>query len=93
MFSKKILKKSHKKVISRKLQRIGRSDLEARFGILESTLAEPKYRVGKFSFCEKNNNLSFLNIFEKITKNVISRKLQGLNSHIWRQDLQLLGVP
>ena len=31
MFSKKILKKSQKKVISRKLQRIGRSDLEARF--------------------------------------------------------------
>ena len=77
MFSKKLFKKSHKKVISRKLQRIGRSYLDARFGILEITVAEPKYRVGNFSFCEKKTNTNFLNFFEKITKNVISRKLQG----------------
>ena len=27
--------------------------MEARFGILEKTLAEPNYGVGNFSFCEK----------------------------------------
>ena len=72
MFSKKILKKSHKKVISRKLQRIGRSDLEARFGILESTLAEPKYRVGNFSFSEKKLKV-FLNFLKKSQKRHISK--------------------
>ena len=51
--------------------------MEARFAILESTLTGPSYRVGNFRFL-KNNNLSFLKFFEKITKNVISRKLQRI---------------
>ena len=42
----------------------------------DSTLAVPNNRVGKFRFL-KNNYLSFLKTFEKITKNVISRKQQG----------------
>ena len=37
----------------------------------------PNYRVGNFRFLKTNNNLSFLKNFEKITKNVISRKLLG----------------
>ena len=43
--------------------------------ILDSTLTVPNYRVGNFRFSKNHNNLSFLKIFEKITKNVISRKL------------------
>ena len=46
--------------------------MEARFAIPDSTLTVPNYRVGNFSFL-KNNNLNFLKIFEKITKNVISQ--------------------
>ena len=37
--------------------------------------------------------LSFLEIFRKITKNIISRKLQGFERHIWRQDSQHMKVP
>ena len=38
----------------------------------------PNYRVGNFILKKKNKNLSFLKIFEKITKNVISRKLRRI---------------
>ena len=47
------------------------------FVIFESTLTGRNYRVGNFRFSKNHNNLSFLKIFEKITKNVIYRKLQG----------------
>ena len=73
----KNFEKITKNVISRKLQRIELSYLEARFAILESTLTGPNYRVGNFRFLKSNNNVSFQKNFEKITKNVISRKLQG----------------
>ena len=47
--------------------------------IFESTLTGPNYRVGNFRFLKNNNNLRFLNIFEKKSqKNVISRKLQRI---------------
>ena len=74
----KNFEKITKNVISRKLQRIEQSYLETRFAILESTLTGPNYRVGNFRFLKTNNNLSFLKNFEKITKNVISRKLQRI---------------
>ena len=51
--------------------------MEARFAIPDSTVTGPNYRLGNFRFLKNHNNLSFLKIFEKITKNVISRKLQG----------------
>ena len=44
--------------------------------MVDSTLAVPNYRVGNFRFFKNNNNLSFLKIFEKNHKNVLSRKLQ-----------------
>ena len=72
------MKKSRKNVISRKLQRIEQSYLEARFAIFESTSKGPNYRVGNFRFLKTNKMLSFLKNFEKITKNVISRKLQRI---------------
>ena len=74
----KPFEKTTKNVISRKLQRIEQSYLVARFAIFESTLAGSNYRVGNFRFLKTNNNLSFLKTFEKITKNVISRKLQKI---------------
>ena len=52
--------------------------MEARFAIFESTLTGPKYSVGNFRFLKTNNNSSFLKIFENITKNIISRKLQKI---------------
>ena len=73
----KIIGKITKNVISRKLQRVEQSYFEARFAIFESTLTGPNYKVGNFRFCEKKININFLKIFEKITKNVKSRKLQG----------------
>ena len=73
----KIFEKIAKNVISRKLQKIEQSYLKARFATFESTPAGPNYRVGNFTFLKTNNNLSFLKNFEKVTKNVISRKLQG----------------
>ena len=76
-FLKKIFEKITKNVISRKLQRIEQSYLEARFTIFESTLTGPNYRVGNFRFSKTKNNLSFLKIFE-ITKNVLSQKLQRI---------------
>ena len=82
----KIFEKFTKNVISRKLQGFEQSYLEARFAILESTLSGPKYRVGKFRFI-KNNSLRFVKIFEKFTKNVISRKLQGFEQSYLEQDL------
>ena len=74
----KIFEKTTKKVIPRKLQRIEQSYLEARFAIFESTLTGTNYRVGIFRFLKNNFILNFLKIFEKITKNVISRKLQRI---------------
>ena len=71
----KNFEKITKNVISRKLQRI-EQPYEASFAIFESTLTGPNYRVGNFRFLKTINNLSFLKNFEKITKNVISRKLQ-----------------
>ena len=73
-----IFEKTTKNVIPRKLQRIEQSYLEARFAIFESTLTETNFRVGNFRFKKKNYNLNFLKIFEKITKKVISRKLQRI---------------
>ena len=52
--------------------------MEARFAIFESTLTGPNNRVGNFRFLKNYNNLNFLKIFEKITKNFISRKLQRI---------------
>ena len=69
----KNFEKITKNVISRKLQRIEQSYLEARFTIFEITLAGPNYTVENFRFCEKK----IQNFFEKITKNVIYRKPQG----------------
>ena len=46
--------------------------------MFESTPTGPNYRVENFRFLKTNNNLSFLKNFEKITKNVISRKLQRI---------------
>ena len=74
----KVFEKTTKKVIPRKLQRIEQSYLEARFAIFESTLTGTNYRVGIFRFLKNNFILNFLKIFEKITKNVISRKLQRI---------------
>ena len=74
----KIFKRITKNVISRKLQRIEQSYLEERFAIFESTLTGRNYRVGNFRFLKKKINSSFLKNFEKITKNVISRKLQRI---------------
>ena len=51
--------------------------MEAKFAILE-TLTGPNNRVGNFRFLKTNKNLSFQKNFEKITKNVISRKLQRI---------------
>ena len=73
----KVFEKITKNVISRKLQGFEQSYLEARFAMLESTLRGPNYRVGNLRFLENDNNLIFLKVFEKITKNVISRKLQN----------------
>ena len=73
----KIFEKITKNIISRKLQGFEQSYLEARFAILDSTLTVPNYRVGNFRLLKNNKNLSFLKNLEKITKNVISRKLQG----------------
>ena len=72
------MKKIAKNVISRKLQRIEQSYLEARFAIFETTPRGPNYRVGNFRFLKTNNILSFQKNFEKIIKNVISRKLQRI---------------
>ena len=74
----KNFEKITKNVISRKLQRIEQSYLEAGFAIFESTPTGPNYRVGNFRFLKTDNNLSFQKNFEKITKNVISRKLQRI---------------
>ena len=74
----KTFEKIAKNVISRKLQRIAQSYLVARFAIFESTLTGSNYRVENFRFLKTNNNLSFLKTFEKITKNVISRKQQRI---------------
>ena len=52
--------------------------MEARFAIIESTPTGPNYRVGNFRFLKTKINLSFLKNFDKITKNVISRKLQRI---------------
>ena len=53
--------------------------MEARLAIFENTLTGPKYRFGNFRFCEKKINIIFLKtVFEKITKNVISQKLQEI---------------
>ena len=52
--------------------------MEARLAIFESTPTAPNYRVGNFRFLNTNNNLSLLKTFEKITKNVISRKIQRI---------------
>ena len=73
----KFFEKITKNGISRKLQGFERSFLEARFAIFEITLTGPNYTFGKCRFCEKIINLILLKIFSKITKNVISRKLQG----------------
>ena len=72
----KTFEKITKNVISRKSQRIELSYLQARFAIFESSLTGPNYRVGNFRFLKIYNNIGFLKSFEKITKNVISRKLQ-----------------
>ena len=52
-FSEKIFEKITKTVISRKVQRIEQSYLEARFAIFKITLKGPNYRVGNFKFCKK----------------------------------------
>ena len=72
----KNFEKITKNVISRKLQRNEQSYLEARSAIIEITLTGSSYRFGNFRFLKNNKRLSFLKNFEKITKNVISRKLQ-----------------
>ena len=74
----KNFEKITKNVISRKLQKIEQSYLEASFAIFEITLTGPNYRVGNFRFLKTINILSFLKNFEKITKNVISQKLQRI---------------
>ena len=63
-------------VTFRKLPKIEQSNLEARFAIFESFPTVPSYRIGKFRFLKIDNSLRFLKHFEKITKNIISRKLQ-----------------
>ena len=46
--------------------------------MFESTPTGPNYSVGNFRFLKKRTNSSFLKNFEKIAKNVISRKLQRI---------------
>ena len=73
----KIFEKITKNVTSRKLQGFEQSYLEARFAIFEIFLTGPNFRVGNFRFCEKKSYKFSKNFLKKITKNVISRKLQG----------------
>ena len=73
----KILKKSEE-TSNLENSRIEQSYLEARIATFESTLTGPNYRVGNFRFLKNHKNLIFLKIFEKITKNVVSRKLQRI---------------
>ena len=89
----KICEKITKNFISWKLQKIGQSYLKARVAIFEITLTGPNYRVGNFRFLETYNNLSSLKIFEKITKNIISRKLQKIEQsylEAWGWEFQIL---
>ena len=86
----KSFEKITKNVISRKLQRIEQSYLEARFAIFESTLTGPNYMVGNFRFLKTDNNLSFLRIFEKSQKTSYLENYKELSSHIWKQDSQFL---
>ena len=68
----KFYEKSQKNIISRKLKRFEQSYLEASILTPESTLTAHN-KVRNFKFGEKINST-----FEKITKNVISRRiLQG----------------
>ena len=83
----KTFEKITKNVISRKLQRIEQSYLEARFAILEITLTGPNYRAGISDFTEKKL-ISFLKFFfEKSQKTSYLENHRDLNCHIWRQDL------
>ena len=84
------MKKSQKNVTSRKLQRFEQSYLKANFAILESTLTRPNYSVGNFRFLKNNHNLRFLKIFEKITKNVISQKLQRFEQSYLKANFAIL---
>ena len=72
------MKKSQKNVIPQKLLKFEQSHLKTRFAIFESTLTRPNYKVGNFRCLKNISNLSFLKYYEKITKNVISRKLQKI---------------
>ena len=63
--------------ISQKLQRFEQSNLEGKLAILENNLTAPNYRAGNFKFCKLFCKLSFLKIFEKIKKRVVSRTLRG----------------
>ena len=69
-------KKKTKKVISRKLKGFEQSNLQARSAILESTLIATNYRVWNFKFCKLFGKSSF-QVFEKITKIVVSGTLKG----------------
>ena len=68
------------------------SQLDARFAALESNLTVSNYCVGNFKFSE-TSNLSFLKkpFFEKITKNVISRKLQKLEQSDLESKIEING--
>ena len=83
-----------KNVIFRKLKRIEQSYLEARFAILASTLIGPNYRVENLEFQIVKKYIIKLseNFFEK-TKTSYLKNYKDLNSHIWREDLQLLREP
>ena len=67
--------------------------MEARFGIFESTLAEPNYRHGNFKFEKKLFHVFFKKKLKKSHETSYLENYKELNSHIWRQDLQHLREP
>ena len=70
-FSKTILKKLEKCHISEAEKSFELSYLEAEFAPSESTLTAPHFEAGNFEDCE---------VFEIITKIVISRKLKAFET-------------
>ena len=65
---------NRKNVISRNLQRNEQSNWKTKFVILEDYQTGPIYRVGSFRFWRK---IKFSKFFDKIPKNVFSRKPRG----------------
>ena len=65
-----------------------------RFASPEGTITAPSYRVRISNFQKKKSKLKFSeNFMRKPQKMSYLENYKSLSSHIWRQKLQLLGVP